>query len=159
MKYRQRIYYTETDKALMWDRWQKGETLHSIARLFDRGHSSIQRVLAETGGIRPSQRSRSQLSLRMAEREEISRGVMAGHSFRAIASSLNRAPSSVSREVNRNGGRRCYRASKADQAAWDRAHRAKRCKLVQNRALARIVAKKLQLQWSPRQIAGWLKRT
>jgi len=159
MKYRQRIYYTETDKALMWDRWQKGETLHSIARLFDRGHSSIQRVLAETGGIRPSQRSRSQLSLRLAEREEISRGVMAGHSFRAIASSLNRSPSTVSREVNRNGGRGCYRASKADQAAWDRARRPKRCKLVQNRALARIVAKKLQLQWSPRQIAGWLKRT
>ncbi len=159
MKQRPRIYYTETDKALMWDRWQKGESLHSIARHFDRGHSSIQRVLAETGGIRPSQRNRSQLSLTLAEREEISRGVMAGHSLRAIASSLNRAPSTVSREVNRNGGRGCYRASKADQAAWDRAHRAKRCKLVQNRALARIVAKKLQLQWSPRQIAGWLKRT
>ena len=159
MKYRARIYYTETDKSLMWDRWQKGDSLHAIARLFDRSHGSIAGILSRTGGIRPPEKKRCQLALSMAEREEISRGIMAGHSFRAIASSLNRAPSTVSREVNRNGGRRGYRASKADQAAWDRAHRAKRCKLVQNRALARIVAKKLQLQWSPRQIAGWLKRT
>ena len=159
MKYRQRIYYTETDKALMWDRWQKGESLHSIARLFDRHHPSIQRILAETGGIRPAEKKRSRQTLTLAEREEISRGIMAGQSFRAIAGSLDRAPSTVSREVSRNGGRRRYRASTADQAAWDRAHRPKRCKLVVNRALAHIVAKKLQLSWAPEQIAGWLKRT
>ena len=159
MKYRPRIYYTETDKALMWDRWQKGESLGSIARLFDRHHSAIQGVLARTGGIRPAEKTRSGLALTMAEREEISRGVVAGHSFRSIASALGRAPSTVSREIRRNGGRQRYRASKADQAAWDRAHRPKTCKLAGNRALARIVAKKLQLQWSPRQIAGWLKRT
>jgi IS30 family transposase len=159
MKYRPRIYYTETDKALMWDRWQKGASLNSIARLFDRHHSAIQGVLARTGGIRPTEKTRSRLVLTMAEREEISRGVVAGHSFRSIAAALGRAPSTVSREIRRNGGRHRYRASEADQAAWDRAHRPKTCKLAGNRALARIVASKLQLQWSPRQIAGWLKRT
>ena len=159
MKYRSRIYYTETDKALMWDRWQKGDSLHSIARLFDRSHGSIAGILARTGGIRPPQRRRSRRALTLSEREEISRGVVVGQSMRSIATSLGRAPSTVSREINRNGGRRGYRASSAEQAAWDRAHRAKTCKLVQNRALARIVASKLQLQWAPRQIAGWLKRS
>ena len=159
MKQRQRIYYTETDKALMWDRWQKGESLNSIARLFDRHHSAIQGVLARTGGIRPAEKTRSRLALTMAEREEISRGVVAGHSFRSIASALGRAPSTVSREIGRNGGRQLYRASKADQAAWDRAHRPKTCKLAENLKLAGIVAEKLQLEWSPDQIAGWLKYT
>jgi len=159
MKYRTRIYYTQEQKALMWDRWQKGESLNSIARLFDRGHSSIQRILAETGGIRPPKRRRSRLALTLTEREEISRGVIADQSMRSIAASLGRAPSTVSREINRNGGRRHYRVSKADQSAWDRAHRLKTCKLVENRALARIVAKKLKQFWSPEQIAGWLKRT
>ncbi len=159
MKQRPRIYYSEADKALMWDRWQKGESLNSIARLFDRHHSAIQGILARTGGIRPPEKRRSSLALTLAEREEISRGVVAGLSLRWIAASLGRAPSTVSREINRNGGRRRYRASKADQCAWDRAHRPKSCKLAQNRALARIVASKLQLEWSPRQIAGRLKRT
>jgi len=159
MTYPTRIYYTDSDKALMWDRWQKGESLNSIARYFGRSHSSIQGVLARTGGIRPPQRWRSRRALTLSEREEISRSVIAGRSMRLIAKLLGRAPSTVSREVNRNGGRRRYRASSAEQAAWDRAHRAKTCKLVQNHALARIVASKLQLQWAPRQIAGWLKRT
>ena len=159
MKYRPRIYYTETHKALMWDRWQKGDSLASIARLFDRGHSSVERILAESGGIRPPPRRRSKLALTLSEREEISRGVVAGHSIRWIAASLDRAPSTVSREIRRNGGRRHYRANKADQAAWDRAHRPKTCKLVENRALARIVASKLRKLWSPDQIAGWLKHT
>jgi IS30 family transposase len=99
------------------------------------------------------------VALTLSEREEISRGVVAGLSIRSIASELGRAPSTVSREVNRNGGRRHYRANTADQAAWDLAHRPKTCKLVQNRALARIVAQKLQLEWAPEQIAGWLKCT
>jgi len=159
MKQRPRIYYTETDKTLMWDRWQKGESLNSIARLFDRHHSAIQGILSRTGGIRPPERRRSGLALTLAEREEISRGVVAGQSLRSIAASLGRAPSTVSREIKRNGGRRRYRASTADQCAWDRAHRPKSCKLAQNRALARIVARKLQLEWSPEQIAGWLKYT
>jgi IS30 family transposase len=159
MKQRPRIYYTETDKALMWDRWQKGESLNSIARLFDRHHSAIQGVLARTGGIRPAKRRRSRLALTLAEREEISRGVVAGQSLRWIATSLGRAPSTVSREIKRNGGRRTYRANTADQAAWDRAQRPQTCKLVENRALARVVAAKLRKRWSPEQIAGWLKRT
>ncbi len=159
MKYRTRIFYTEADKALMWDRWQKGDSLHAIARLFDRGHGSIAGVLSRTGGIRPPKKTRSKRALSLAEREEISRGVVTGRSLRSIAASLGRAASTVSREINRNGGRRGYRANQADQATWDRAHRPKTCKLAQNRALAGIVANKLQLEWSPRQIAGWLKRT
>lgn len=158
MKQRPRIYYTEAQKALMWDRWRKGDSLETIAQLFERGHSSVQRILQEAGGIRPAQRRRSALALTLAEREEISRGVAAGRSLRWIAVSMGRACSTVSREIRRNGGRRAYRASTADQAAWDRARRPKTCRLVRNSALARIVAEKLQLEWSPEQIAGWLKR-
>src|SRR5450631_4246983 len=98
MKQRPRIYYTEGQKALMWERWQKGESLQQIAQLLDRNHSSIQRILAETGGIRPAQRSRSRLALTLAEREAISRAVVAGHSMRSVAASLGRAPSTISRE-------------------------------------------------------------
>lgn len=159
MKRRSRTHYTEKQKALMWERWQKGESLEQIAQLFDRHHPSIERILAETGGIRPAPRHRSVLALTLPEREEISRAVVLGHSIRSIATILGRAPSTISREIKRNGGRSHYRASLADQAAWQRAHRPKICKLVENRALARIVASKLQLEWSPEQIAGWLKQT
>ncbi|HSS70622.1 MAG TPA: IS30 family transposase [Casimicrobiaceae bacterium] len=159
MKRRPRIYYTESQKALMWERWGKGESLQQIAQLFGRNHSSIQPILAETGGIRPGQRCRSRLALTLAEREEISRSVVAGHSMRSIATSLGRAPSTISREIKRNGDHESYRATQADRAAWDRARRPKNCKLVENRTLAHVVAGKLQLQWSPAQIAGWLKRT
>ena len=159
MKYRTRIQYTEADKALMWERWRRGESLHAIARLFDRYHSSIGGMLSRTGGIRPRPRCRSALALALAEREEISRGVMAGQSVRAIARTLGRAPCTVSREIRRNGGRRSYRASEADESAWRRATRPKRSKLAQHPALARVVANKLQLEWSPYQVAGWLKRT
>lgn len=159
MKRRPRIYYTEEQKALMWDRWQQGDSLEQIARLFDRYHSSVQRILSETGGIRPASRRRSRLALTLQEREEISRAVVAGHSIRSIATSLRRAPSTISRELSRNGGRQCYRANQADQAAWERTRRPKSCKLLENQALARIVVSKLQLEWSPEQIAGWLKRT
>jgi len=156
---RPRIYYTESQRALMWDRWQKGESLQQIAQLFDRNHSSIQGILAVTGGIRPAPRRRSRLALTLAEREEISRAVVAGHSMRSIAVQLGRAPSSISREIKRNGGQECYRASQAEESAWNRGRRPKTCKLAQNRALARIVAGKLQRRWSPQQVAGWLKRT
>lgn len=159
MKRRPRIYYTESQKALMWERWRKGDSLQQIAQLFDRHHPSVEGILAKTGGIQPAQRHRSRLALTLAEREEISRAVMAGQSIRSIATLLGRAPSTISRELKRNGGQECYRASQADQAAWDRAHRPKTCKLVENRTLAHIVAGKLQWQWSPEQIAGWLKRT
>jgi IS30 family transposase len=159
MKQRRRIYYSEAQKAVMWDRWRRGESLHDIAQLFERGHSSIQRILSETGGFRPPPRLRSRLALSLTEREEISRGIVCCRSMRAIAASLGRAPSTISREIRRNGGCRGYRASEADQAAWDQARRPKPCKLVQNPALARVVAQKLQQLWSPEQIAGWLKHT
>jgi len=143
--------------ALIWDRWEKGESLNAIARDLGRYHSALQGALARTGGIRPAPRQRSRLALSLAEREEISRGIVAGHSVRTIASQLGRSPSTVSREIQRNSGRRRYRANKADEAAWQRAHRPKTCKLAENRQLACIVAEKLQLEWSPDQIAGWLK--
>lgn len=158
MKQRPRIYYTETQKALMWEHWRKGDSLQQIAQLFDRSHSSIQRILAETGGIQSAARHRSRLALTLAEREEISRAVVAGKSIRSVASLLGRAPSTISREIKRNGGLGSYRASQAEQAAWNRACRPKICKLAKNPTTAQIVASKLQLQWSPEQIAGWLKR-
>ena len=144
MKQRRRIYYNEEQRTLMWDRWQKGDSLLEIARLFDRGHSSVQGILSATGGIRPAQKKRSRLALTLAEREEISRGVVAGQSFQSMAALLGRAPSTISREIKRNGGRRRYRANKAEQASWDRAHRPKTCKLVENPALSLIVASKLK---------------
>lgn len=158
MKQRPRIYYTDTQKALMWDRWLKGESLQQIAQLFDRNHSSIQRILALTSGIRPPERTKSKLALTLANREEISRGLATGQSIRFIAKYLGRHPSTISREIQRNGGAECYRSSQADQATWNRANRPKTCKLVESKALAHLVASKLQLQWSPQQIAGWLKQ-
>ena len=159
MKYRTRTYYTDVQKALMWERWKQGWTLHQIGKLFDRAHTSVQGILSASGGIRPVQRHRAQVALSLAEREEISRAVVAGRSIRAIAVLLGRAASTVSREIKRNGGQECYRASQADQAAWDRGHRPKICKLLENRALARVVTEKLRMLWSPEQIAGWLQHT
>lgn len=159
MKYRKRIYYTKEQQALMWDRWQKGESLHDIARLFNRNHSSVSGIISRAGGIRPRQCTRSRLSLTLSERETISRGIATDLSIRTIASQLGRAPSTISREIKRNGGYYDYRAATADEAAWERAKRPKPCKLVCHKPLARIVARKLKSQWSPQQIAGWLKRS
>ena len=99
MKRRPRIYYSESQKALMGDRWQRGDSLHQIAQLFDRSHPAIHRILAEAGGIRPAQRRRSRLALTLADREEISRGTAAGCSIRSMAASLGRSPSTISREL------------------------------------------------------------
>ena len=159
MKQRNGRGFSSSEIVELWDRWQRGESQQAIGRAFGKSSSSIHFQLAPFGGIRPSPRRRSELALTLAEREEISRGIVRGKSMRSMASMLGRAPPTVSREINRNGGRRRYRASKADQAAWDRAHRPKRCKLAQKRALARIVAKKLEQLWSPDQIAGWLQHT
>ncbi len=158
MRYRSRIYYTEEQKSLMWDRWQAGDSLREIAQLFNRHHSSVRGIFKRFGGMRPPTRRRSARSLTLAEREEISRGIAARLSLRSIALRLGRAPSTVSRELRRNGGRHDYRASRADEAAWDRAGRAKTCKLARDRVLARLVAVRLKLQWSPEEIAGWLRR-
>ncbi|RDI96769.1 IS30 family transposase [Dyella solisilvae] len=155
---RLRRHLTDGEKAQMWERWQRGESLHQIARSLDRRHSSIRRVLVQTGGIRPAPRHRPLRALTLAEREEISRAVALGESLRSVARQLHRPPSTISREIHRNGGRVAYRASQADQCAWDRAHRPKVCKLRKHRVLAKLVASKLQLEWSPMQIAGWLKQ-
>jgi IS30 family transposase len=159
MRYRSRIHYTEEQKSQMWDRWQEGDLFREIGQLFNRHHSSVRGIFKRFGGMRPATRRRSARSLTLAEREEISRGIAAGLSLRSIALSLGRAPSTVSRELKRNGGRHGYRASQADDAAWDRARRPKTCKLAADRALARLVAARLRLQWSPEEIAGWLRRT
>jgi len=123
MAYRTRIKYTPEQKAEIWDRWQKGESLNSIGRLFDRPSSSIFNMLAPTGGIRPPIRKRPRLALTLPEREEISRGIVADLSIRSIAENLNRSPSTISREIKRNGGYDSYRAAQADFAAWDRSYR------------------------------------
>jgi len=159
MRQRTRTYYTDAQKAVMWERWKEGWTLQQIAQLFNRGHTSVQGILSRTGGIRPPARSRGATALTLAEREEISRAMVQGESMRSVAARLGRSPSTVSREIKRNGGQSDYRATDADSAAWDRALRPKHCKLVESRALARIVTDKLRLQWSPEQIAGWLKHT
>jgi len=159
MKRRTRTHYTDAQEALMWERWKEGWTLDPIAQLFNRAHTSVQNILSRTGGIRPPLRRRCPRSLTLADREEISRGLAEGRSVRSVALQLGRAPSPVSREIKRNGGSSDYRATEADDAAWDRALRPKRCKLVEDRDLARVVTDKLRLLWSPEQIARWLKHT
>ena len=158
MVYRRRIYYSAAQRAEIWDRWQRGESMSSIGRRFDRHSSSIFSVISPTGGIRPAERKRGRLALSLSEREEISRGLSVKRSFRAIARQLGRAPSTISREVMRNGGSAAYRAARADRAAWDRALRPKTCKLACHPGLRRTVSAKLRRKWSPEQIAGWLKR-
>jgi IS30 family transposase len=142
----------------MWDRWEKGDSMHEIARLFGRSHPAIGRILTLNGGFRPREKKRSPLALTLAEREIISRGLATQQSMRAIAAQLGRSPSTVSREIQRNGGYASYRASAAEDAAWQRALRPKACKLADRPRLVKVVTKKLQEQWSPDQIAGWLKR-
>lgn len=119
MKRRKRIIYTAAQRALIWDRYQQGESLADIARLFDRFHSSIEHHIAATGGIRPPERKRPDHCLSLEEREEISRGLVANESIRSIATRLSRAPPTISREINRNGGYHGYRASDADKTAWE----------------------------------------
>jgi len=159
MKYRRRIYYSAAQRAEIWDRWQRGESMSSIGRAFDRQSSSVFSVITPTGGIRPPDRRRAKQALSLSEREEISRGLSVKQSLRAISRRLGRAPSTISREVHRNGGSAAYRATLSDQAAWDRALRPKTCKLACHPSLARAVSAKLRRKWSPEQIAGWLKRT
>jgi len=158
MKYRRRIYYSSKQRAEIWDRWQRGESMSSIGRVFERQSSSVFSVISPTGGIRPVDRKRGKKALSLSDREEISRGLSVKHSLRAIARNLGRAPSTISREVRRNGGPSDYRATTSEQAAWDRGLRPKKCKLACYPALSRAVSAKLRRKWSPEQIAGWLKR-
>lgn len=147
------------ESAELWERWKKGEGLHAIGQALGRGHTSIFAHIRPSGGIKPPARRRSVRALTMAEREEISRGIVEGRSVRAIARGLGRSASTVSREIHRNGGLGRYRAAAADKLAWKRALRPKRCKLAICGQLRQAVAAKLKRNWSPEQIAGWLKRT
>jgi IS30 family transposase len=145
------------EKSDIWSRWKAGQSLHEIGRAFDKPHSSIRCLLLPRGGIPPAARRRSRLALTLAEREDISRGIATGSPLREIARGLDRAASTVSREISRHGGRPAYRAHVADDHAWDSALRPKKCLLAVNRKLRNIVASKLILDWSPEQISGWLK--
>src|SRR5450631_3452483 len=146
-----------TQRTDIWKRWKAGETLHEIGRALDKPHTSIRCLLLPHGGIPPAVRRRSRLALTRSEREDISRGIASGSSIREIARHVNRAASTVSREVVRHGGRPAYRAHDADCQAWGSALRPKRCLLAMNRRLRDTVASKLILEWSPEQISGWLK--
>jgi len=144
-------------RAEMWSRWKKGQSLNEIGRSLGKDHVVIQLLLARHGGIAPAARRRSQRVLTLAEREDISRGIASGQSIRAITKRLQRAVSTVSREVARHGGRAQYRASEADSQAWESALRPKPCLLATHSKLREIVASKLMQDWSPQQISGWLK--
>ena len=144
-------------KAELWKRWKAGDSVSEIARALDKNVGSIFGVLRLRGGMAPPDRARSVRTLSKQDREEISRGLAAGASIREIAAQMNRPPSTISREIQRNGGRSRYRAGEADERAWEQAKRPKICRLAKNTKLREIVAQKLQLQWSPQQIAGWLK--
>ncbi len=158
MDQRFRRGFTAAEKTELWDRWQRGESLKAIGRAFSKPSSSIYNQVAPHGGIRPLARRRSRLALTLAEREEISRGIAAHQSARSMARLLGRSASTVSRELSRNGGYDGYRAALADETAWARARRPKRCKLANSARLRQAVASKLRLNWSPEQVAGWLKR-
>jgi IS30 family transposase len=159
MAKRRRRMFTAAESAEVWDRWQRGDGLSLIGRVIDRPASVIFEHLRPHGGIRPLPRRRSRRVLSVDEREEISRGVAAGVSLRSIAGALGRAASTVSRELRRNGGQRRYRAAVADSQAWARALRPKACKLAMHDELRQLVAARLSENWSPEQIAGWLKHT
>lgn len=149
---------TFQEKAELWKRWKAGESLSDIGRVLSCHPASVHGVLKRYGGFRPAERKRSVSALSLEEREEISRGLAAGLSLRSIALCVGCAPSTVSRELQRNGGAKNYRAARADDNAWQRACRPKPCRLKTNATLRTLVACKLQQNWSPQQIAGWLKR-
>jgi len=154
-----RIWFTAKQKAELWQRWKQGQSISAISRALERRNKTgVQRIVALHGGIAPPARHRAASALKLEEREEISRGIAAGRSIRGIARALGRSPSTICREIGRNGGSRAYRATRADKRAWEQALRPKQCRLARHGRLRWRVAQKLALQWSPQQIAGWLKR-
>ena len=154
-----RIWFTAAQKAELWERWKNGQSAAAISRALERKNKTgVERIVVLHGGIGPAPRRRALAALRFGEREEISRGIAVGRSIRQIAQGLGRAPSTVSREIRRNGGSQAYRANRADRRARERALRPKPCRLALYSALRWRVAQKLALQWSPQQISGWLKQ-
>ena len=159
MERMRRRWFSQEQKAELWERWKSGQSPIDIARALERKNKGgVYRILALNGGIAPVPRRRCPVALVLDEREEISRGIAAGRSIRRIAARLGRSPSTVSREVRRHGGRSSYRATDADARAWERALRPKPCRLASRPGLRWRVAEKLALEWSPEQISGWLKR-
>jgi len=142
----------------VWARWKRGECMADIARALAVSRDPVQHILVSAGGIAPPERRRSARHLCFEEREVISRGLAAGQAMRVIAQSLGRRPSTISREVSRNGGRRSYRAADAERCAWERARRPKPCLLACDERLRDLVAEKLSWDWSPKQISQWLER-
>ena len=152
-----RIWFTAKQKAELWERWKNGQSVLAISRALERRNKTgIQRIVTLHGGIAPAPRRRAVAALRLEEREEISRGIAAGRSVRRIARGLRRSPSTISREIRRNGGSQAYRANRADRSAWERALRPKPCRLALHRELRWRVAQKLALRWSPEQISASL---
>jgi IS30 family transposase len=157
MTFRRRWKLSANQRIDMWGRWKAGQSLHEIGRALGKQHTVVHFLLAQHGGIAPAARRRSPITLTLAEREDISRGIASGSSIREIAKGLERAVSTVSREVARHGGRPQYRASEADHQAWVSAWRPKVCLLANHVKLQGLVASKLTSDWSPEQISGWLK--
>ena len=158
MKIRRRVFFTDKQKSDRWDRWQRGESMSSIGRGFDRASSSIYPLLARTGCIRPPVRVRSRLALTLAEREEISRDLISKISLRSIGRGLKRPASTISREVRRNGGTKHYRATPSDAAAWNCSHRPKPCKLAGNVYLCRAISAKLTRKYGVISDVVWVAR-
>jgi DNA-binding CsgD family transcriptional regulator len=152
MKSGKRFGFSEVEKSKIWSCWKVGQSQHEIGRAFDKPHSSIRCLLLPRGGMPPATRRRSRLSLTLAEREDISRGIASGSPLGEIARRLDRAASTVSQELFRHGGRPTYRAHAADDLAWDSALRPKQCLLALHARLRQMVASKLILDWSPDQI-------
>jgi len=150
---------TPRQKDELWARWKRGETLSEISEALSKSTGSVFWSLQQGGGIAPKSRIRAPHQLTAVEREEISRGLVAGESVRSLARQLGRAASTISREIARNGGPDSYRAGQAEHRAWQRARRPKACLLATNGPLRHVVACKLHKDWSPRQIAGWLRAT
>jgi IS30 family transposase len=148
--------FTGPERAEIWDRIAAGESIPKIAASFHRYPSAIRSLLRQTGGVRPPVCTRSKRALSLDEREEVSRGLAAGESLRSIAARPGRAPSTVSREVNRSGGPKHYRANSAVRRAMRKARRPKAAKAAQRPRLRRAVEQKLEGKWSPKQISRWL---
>ena len=151
--------WSAAERANLWERWRRGESLSQIGRALERKSAAVRKLLCEHGGIEPDRRKRRATHLSPQQRESISRSVAKNLSMRAMARELGKAPSTVSREIKRNGGREAYRAAEADKRAWATAKRRKSCKLASQPKLRHLVANKLQQDWSPSQISGWLKRS
>ncbi len=151
--------WPEWRRERVWELWVEGYSLHAIAREVGMARDNVTACVAGSGGVRPASRKRAERCLWLGEREEVSRGLACGESFRAIGRAIGRPHTTVAREVNRNGGRRRYRAQRAERATWKRARRPKLSKLALDSRLRGVVEEKLERKWSPQQISQWLRGT